>query len=139
MSFVEKVKNIIEGINRKIRKIRHSDQKTKRNWLILSTTIAMILIIGLWVWYINFTVSGISDINKESNSSENNDVETGIDKPEAVNVFIRGFVVIKNAITQKIKRASSEVKFLIQKTKDSFNNVKEYTPNASSSIPFESQ
>ncbi len=139
MSFVEKTKNIIKGITRKIRKIRRSDQKTKRNWLILSTAVATILIIGLWVWYINFTVSGISGINKEANDSEVGNIESEPNKSGVINIFVRGFVVIKDAVAQRFKGMFTEVNSLIKRTKDSFNNVKEYTPEASSSIPFETQ
>lgn len=127
--------DIINKVDKKIKKIRRSDQRTKRNWLIVSTVIMMLLVISLWAWYMNFNIRHTSDSNNEVVESNN----MSQDKTSIISIFVRGYNVIKGLIVDKFNETIKWLKPLISKTKESFNNVKEYTPSSTSSLPFNAQ
>lgn len=127
--------DIIKKVDKKIKKIRRSDQKTKRNWLIVSTAIMMLLVIGLWVWYMDFNIRHIPNSNDEVVESNN----VSQDKTSIISIFVRGYNVIKGLFVDKFNEIIKWLKPLISKTKESFNNVKEYTPSSTSSLPFNIQ
>ena len=53
--------NLWQKLNKFIKKIQHSDEATKKRWLIVSSAIAMILVISLWLVYINWTIKAVGD------------------------------------------------------------------------------
>jgi hypothetical protein len=131
MFFIDKIKKIIKAVDRKIKNIRRSDKKTKRNWLVLSTTITMVLVICLWVWYINLALPSVSNLNE--------DVETkkSFNLP-IVSVFMEGIRVIKNSFSENYLKISNKTKSIILDTKkqmeDEFKNVNEYIIESTSTL-----
>lgn len=58
----KKLKDLLNGI-------QNSNETAKKRWLIVSSAIAMILVISLWLIYINWTIKSVGD-NLEKQSSE---------------------------------------------------------------------
>ncbi|HMB17550.1 MAG TPA: hypothetical protein VKO61_01420 [Candidatus Paceibacterota bacterium] len=128
MRFLEIFKKGTKAVDSKIKKIRRSDRKTKRNWLIGSTIIAMIIVISIWVGYLNLTVPEINSLDPavSSTTTENIAQEEGSDSP--LSVFSRGFKITSQSISKSVESLVAKTKNFISNTKDKFNNVKEYTP-----------
>ena len=40
-------------LKNKLKEIQNSSQKTKKKWLIITTALAMIIVVGLWLIYLN--------------------------------------------------------------------------------------
>ncbi len=51
----------------KLKKLQRADDATKKRWLFGATAISMILVITLWVFYLNMT---LPSINKETKPAE---------------------------------------------------------------------
>lgn len=49
----------ISGIKTFIREVREKDDKTKKRYLYVASSLTMIVIIGLWVFYLNVTVPAV--------------------------------------------------------------------------------
>ena len=47
--------------------IQNSDEATKKRWLIVSSAIAMVLVISLWLVYINWTIKSVGDNIEKQN------------------------------------------------------------------------
>lgn len=116
-------------VNRKIREIRRSDRKTKRNWLVGSTVIAMIVIVVLWVIYLNVTVKKIK-IAREEESGE----EVVIEEKEDVgdesvfSVFARGLKETGHSVSETFRKASEKVSGIFSGARDRLENIREYSP-----------
>ncbi|MDP3015351.1 MAG: hypothetical protein Q8N28_03020 [bacterium] len=52
---------MFKKLNKFIGKIQNSDEATKKRWLIVSSAIAMVLVISLWLVYINWTIKAVGD------------------------------------------------------------------------------
>ena len=48
--------------------LRQSDEETKKRWLVILTSAAMILIISFWIIYLNLTIKNLSQ--KEENAGQ---------------------------------------------------------------------
>ena len=75
-----------------IKGLQCSDDARKKRWFVGSAAVAMILVIGLWALYLNFT---IPDFNRgaKSDSADN--------KESFFGVFARGLGVISAGIGEK--------------------------------------
>lgn len=56
------------NIRELLKKIQNSDEATKKRWLIGATAVSMVLIIGLWLVYIKFTVEPFTSSAQERES-----------------------------------------------------------------------
>lgn len=81
-----------------LQKIQNSDEATKKRWLIGATAISMILVIGLWLVYIQSTVKSIG------NNIEDQESTVGFWQ-----IFKNGSVVVFNSIKENIKIIISEI------------------------------
>ena len=74
-----------------IEKIRHSDEHTKRWWVIGATTIVMCAVIVLWVMYLTATLPKTSE---QKTSTEVVQIETK--KPSFLGTLIEGVKITSN-------------------------------------------
>ena len=81
-----------------LQKIQNSDEATKKRWLIGATAISMILVIGLWLVYIQSTVKSIG------NNIEDQESTVGFWQ-----IFKNGLVVVFNSVKENIKIIISEI------------------------------
>jgi len=81
-----------------LQKIQNSDEATKKRWLIGATAISMILVIGLWLVYIQSTVKSIG------NNIEKQESTVGFWQ-----IFKNGLVVVFNSVKENIKIIISEI------------------------------
>jgi uncharacterized Rmd1/YagE family protein len=81
-----------------LQKIQNSDEATKKRWLIGATAISMILVIGLWLVYIQSTVKSIGNNIGDQEST------VGFWQ-----IFKNGLVVIFNSVKENIKIIISEI------------------------------
>jgi uncharacterized Rmd1/YagE family protein len=81
-----------------LQKIQNSDEATKKRWLIGVTAISMILVIGLWLIYIQSTVKSIG------NNIEDQESTIGFWQ-----IFKNGLVVVFNSVKENIKIIISEI------------------------------
>lgn len=85
-------------LNKFIGKIQHSDEATKKRWLIVSSAIAMILVISLWLVYINWTIKSVGD-NVEKQNLE----------PGFWQIFKTGLNITSESIWNGIKNSVSKI------------------------------
>lgn len=94
-------------LKRKLEKIQDSDETTKKRWLIGTTTVAMILVIVLWLVYINWVIKSANETEvKESSLS-------------FWQIFKNGLNIISKSIWNNIKdfvsKITSERTIIIEK------------------------
>lgn len=79
----------------KLKQIQESDETTKKKWLIIMTVAAMIIVISLWLVYINYSIksvdNGVGAINLEKSETD------------FLEVFKKGLGVVGNSVKEKIK------------------------------------
>ena len=85
-------------LNKFIGKIQSSNEATKKYWLIVSSAIAMVLIISLWLIYINWTIKSVGD-NIEKQDSE----------PGFWQIFETGLRVAGESVWNNIKNIASKI------------------------------
>jgi amino acid permease len=115
-------------VNKKIKELRRSDQKTKRYWLIGSTIVVMVVVVILWVVYLNFTIPKVTQ--DEDNSEVVSNIEKSSENNSILFTLNRGFKKTVSGVSSTFKKFSQKISELITKTKDSLENVKEYTPSS---------
>ncbi len=81
-----------------LQKIQNSDENIKKRWLIGATAISMVLVISLWLVYVQSTVKSISNNIKDQEST------IGFWQ-----IFKNGLVVIFNSVKENIKIIISEI------------------------------
>lgn len=86
------------NIRELVKKIQNSDEATKKRWLIASSAIAMVLIISLWLVYINWTIKSVGD------DSEKQELEIGFWQ-----IFKTGLKVVGELIWNGIKNFVSRI------------------------------
>jgi hypothetical protein len=115
-------------VNKKIKELRRSDQKTKRYWLIGSTILVMIVIVALWVLYLNVTLPKVTQ--NENGSESVSEIEEETENNSVLFTLNRGFKKTISSASNTFKKFSQRISELITKTKDNLENVKEYTPSS---------
>jgi methyl-accepting chemotaxis protein len=118
--------SFLREVNRKMREIRRSDRRTRRNWLVGSTAVAMIIIIALWVGYLNVTVSKIArngDVKEEIPVEEK-----GTDENSVFSVFSRGFKETARSASEIFGKLTDKVSEIFSGAKERLENIKEYAP-----------
>jgi hypothetical protein len=91
---------MFQKMKAKLEKIQNSSEKVKRRWLIIATIISMILVISLWLIYIDS-----SSIWANNNKEENKESTTGF-----WDVFKTGTGVITGSIKENINDLISKLK-----------------------------
>ena len=81
-----------------MQKIQNSDEATKKRWLIGAAAVSMILVISLWLVYIQSTVKSIGDNIKDQEST------IGFWQ-----IFKNGLVIAFDSIKENIKVIISEI------------------------------
>lgn len=94
------VNKIVSDIRARLRKLQRTDDKTKKRYLVVASTIAMILVIGLWFVYLNLSlprvdraesvVTDIGVLSQDGNSNES-----------FIKVLGRGFVNVKEGFSKQ--------------------------------------
>lgn len=86
-----KLKNLLENI-------QNSDEKTKKRWLIGASAISIILVIGLWFIYINFTTKSLGG-------------NTDIKEPTVGfwQIFKNGLTIVFQSVKEKAKDLFLEI------------------------------
>jgi len=81
-----------------LEKIQNSDEVTKKHWLIGVTAVSMVLIIGLWLFYIKFTMESITNTAKEQESV------VGFWQ-----IFKNGLTIVIQSVKEGVKNIISEI------------------------------
>ncbi|MBT9170622.1 MAG: hypothetical protein DDT18_00966 [Actinobacteria bacterium] len=89
---------MFKSLKKYLKKIQHSDEATKKRWLIVSSAIAMILVISLWLVYISWTIKSVGD-NIEKQGSE----------PGFWQIFKTGLKVVGESAWNNIKNIVSKI------------------------------
>lgn len=86
---------MFESLKNKLKRIQESDEATKKKWLVAMSAISMIIVIGLWLAYMNYSIKTV----------DKNLAETKMEKSETDfwEVFKKGLSVIGNSAKDKIK------------------------------------
>ena len=79
-----------QNIKNFITKLQNSDEAIKKRWLIGASAVAMILIISLWLVYLNYTLGKTGAVENESDNSTS-----------FWQVFKTGLVIVGNSIKDK--------------------------------------
>ncbi len=81
-----------------LEKIQNSDEATKKRWLVAATAVSMIIVIGFWFVYINYTTKP---------AVENTAVQT----PNIGfwQIFKNGLAVIYQSLKEKVQIIFSEI------------------------------
>ncbi|MEK7634670.1 MAG: hypothetical protein AAB396_02210 [Patescibacteria group bacterium] len=88
---------MFEKLKNKLKQIQESDEATKKKWLIIMTAVAMIIVISLWLVYINYSIKSVND---EAVAIKTEKLESETDFLE---VFKKGLSVVGNSAKEKIK------------------------------------
>lgn len=59
---------MFKKIKKSIEKIQDSDEAAKKRWLIASSAVTMILVISLWLVYINNTIQPVNNVIEKQES-----------------------------------------------------------------------
>ncbi len=86
------------GFKKFIKKIQNSDENIKKKWLIVSSTISIILVIGLWLVYMNWT------LNLPDKTVQKQESETGFWQ-----IFKTGLNVVGESIWNNIKNFAQKI------------------------------
>lgn len=113
-----------------IKKIRSSDEHTKRRWVIVSSGVVMIIIVVVWIIYISATLPRTS-MNQDDRAFEKQEIVTETTKNISVigsivkgikittnNIFASIFSVgntFKNGLTHTLQYATKKKEVIIQK------------------------
>jgi hypothetical protein len=86
-----KLKNLLGNI-------QNSDEKTKKRWLIGASAISIILVIGLWFVYINFTTKPLGE-------------NTSINEPTVGfwQIFKNGLTIVFQSVKEKVEDVFLEI------------------------------
>lgn len=97
------VNKIVKDIRARLRRLQRTDDKTKKRYLVVSSTIAMILVIGLWFVYLNLSlprvdsaesvVTNVGVLDQDENNNES-----------FIKVFGRGLVNVKEGFSEQFIR-----------------------------------
>lgn len=87
-----------QKLKKQLEKIQNSDETTKKRWFIGTTAVAMILVVGLWLIYINST------INSLNSNSQNQGPTT-----EFWPILKTGLIVVGRSIKEGVKTIISEI------------------------------
>ncbi len=106
---------IVEKTREGLRKVQRSDEKTKKFYLTVFSSLAMIVVVGLWFFYLDITlpqpVGGAAETIPENMSV--------IEEKSGDSFF--------NTIARGAKNIFGDLKSQFEKIGESFSQVKEFT------------
>ena len=106
-----------ENIDKKLKEIQRSDEKTKQRWLIFLSSVSMALVILLWVLYLK---ASLPTLNKKTEKVDN-------PKEESIwTIFREGLKVITKNMEKDIGEATRKTQETVEKIKEQTN--KENSP-----------
>lgn len=91
---------VIEVKNR-LRKVQRADDKTKKRYLIFISGLAMFFILGLWFFYLSFSLPGLNPNNEKENSPSGDSF---------LKTLGRGFTNIGAGFKEEIKSFGNSLK-----------------------------
>jgi uncharacterized oligopeptide transporter (OPT) family protein len=83
---------MFERLRKLLNNIQNSDESVKKRWLIASSALAMILVIGLWLVYMNWA------LNSFDKTAQKQESETGFWQ-----IFKTGLNVVGESVWSNIK------------------------------------
>lgn len=87
-----------QNIKNFIIKLRESDEMVKKRWLIGASAVAMILVISVWLVYLDYTIEKIGVVESESDNSTS-----------FWQVFKTGLVITSQSIKNGTKNLISDI------------------------------
>ena len=97
------VNKIVKDIRARLRRLQRTDDKTKKRYLVVSSTIAMILVIGSWFVYLNLSLPRVD--NAESVVTNVGVLDQDENNNESfIKVFGRGLVNVKEGFSEQFIR-----------------------------------
>ncbi len=90
-----------QKLKKQLEKIQNSGEATKKRWFIGATAVAMILVVGLWLIYINSTVNSLG------NNSQNQEPQGST--TEFWPILKTGLMVVGQSIKEGVKNIISEI------------------------------
>ena len=81
-----------------LNKVRRSDERAKKKWVIFLSCISMVVVIGFWLWYMSYSISEVGTQKT-----------VGMEETKFWPVFKTGITVIMDSIKDKINSLTSEV------------------------------
>ncbi|OGG37477.1 hypothetical protein A2110_02665 [Candidatus Jorgensenbacteria bacterium GWA1_54_12] len=103
-----------------IKRLQGADERVKRRWLIAGTTAVMVVVIGLWVGYMNAVVKPLASpavsADKEIVSADRQIGDTAPEEPKEniITAFVRGVRVIALWIGRNVSYAAQGAQKVIQ-------------------------
>lgn len=86
-------------LDKKIRNLRRAEDGVKKRWIIFLTAISMVVIVSIWVLYLNYS---LPEINKEQNAAKQ-------EKNSAIAVFNQGFRTISADFQSKFEEIKNQI------------------------------
>jgi hypothetical protein len=107
-----------------IHRVQNSDESTKRFWVVLFSGTSMLLVVALWLFYINMTIARVEGPSKRLTTNDSrlatadlqqtaNDIKT----PGFLEIFASGTKII---FTEIRERLSVKNEFIIENPKMDF-------------------
>lgn len=81
-----------------LKKIQNSNEATKKHWLVVSSAISIIIVLVLWLVYINWTISLVNNNNQKQEL-----------EPNFWQIFKTGLIVISESIWNNFKLFISKI------------------------------
>jgi len=89
---------MFKGLSVLLENIRNSDEKTRKRWLVGASAVSIILVIGLWLMYINFTTRPPGD------NAEVKEPAVGFWQ-----IFKNGLTIIFQSLKEKVRDIFLEI------------------------------
>lgn len=97
--------------NQRLKKIQRGDEKTKKFYLIIFSAVAILLVVGLWLFYLNLNLPKLAETKKSVAGAEENG-------NSFFKTFSRGFIGLKDDFLNQL----TKFKDVIDKGLESFKN-----------------
>ncbi len=95
----------MQSVRNFVTKVQHSDETTKRFWVVVCSSISMLLVVSLWLGYMNMTIvkipgpkSQIATNNKLQITNNANEVK----KPGFFAIFTAGVKIIFDEFRERV-------------------------------------
>jgi len=116
-------KNAATETKQFIRKLQRSDEKTKKQWFLGTTSVIMVLVLLLWVVYLNLTIPSVAGpvISTSTPSlAFKPELKRENVEPSIFETFAKGVSVIGNDLKQKYEVFSEAVTKSLNSLKSKF-------------------
>ncbi len=118
-------RNFVNRVRQHVRRIQYSDDRTKRRWLAGITAVVMVMVVVLWVVYLNIAVPAIVGsevvVQADTQKSDNGD-------DSLLTTFTRGVSVLVNQVGQAFSNMWQAIAGVV-------TSVKELSFEGASDVP----